>query len=65
MNGRAIVGGSAFLPNIVDWDAILRQELFCAAGIAMEVNLPTAVLYGWLQSLMPNGILPCGALAKV
>jgi len=28
-------------------------------------ELPTAVLYGWLQSLMPNGILPYGTLVEL
>ena len=40
-------------------------DLYTDLTNTSHVELPTAVLYGWLQSLMPNGILPCGIVAKV
>ena len=38
-------------------------DLYTDLTNTSHVELPTAVLYGWLHSLMPNGILPCGQKA--
>ena len=43
----------------------LREDLFSDLTNTSHFELPTAVLYGWLHSLMPKGILPCGALVEV
>ena len=38
-------------------------DFFLTLMNTSHIELPTAVLYGWLPSLMPNGILPCGQKA--